>query len=122
MHPELISTALGIGVSFGEVDFDYLGSQDHRRYMSFGDLVCFTRDLTDLACRTNLDGEASARFESPIIVTRPVFKHVYRQCIFDSRSQRVGDVEKYSLISLPGRSGAFPVYTIFPDNIVSRSS
>jgi class 3 adenylate cyclase len=122
VHSELISTALGIGVSFGEVDFDYLGSQDHRRYMCFGDLVCFTQDLTELACRTKIDGEASPRFDAPIIVTRPVFEFLYRQCIFDSRDQKVGDVEKCSLIGLPGRSATYPVYTLFPGNITSSSS
>lgn len=113
-----ITTALAVAVSLGDVEFDYLGSCDHRRYMTFGDHVSFIKELTKRACRTELDDEEdSERLEPPILVTQPVFVLVHGACIHDRPGAPVGSVERKVLVRLPERPAKIPIYPLWPDNV-----
>jgi class 3 adenylate cyclase len=72
---EHIEPALGIGINFGRVRFNYFGGRGHREYSPIGDHVNFTQRLERMASRKIDDDDESSNIplsnQGPIITKDP---------------------------------------------------
>lgn len=116
-HTEHLATGLAAAISYGGVEFDYVGSRDHRSYMAFGDHVSLVKDLVSCASRTVLDSVSSRRLEAPILVTQPAFLQARQSCIRDAPGQQTGAVDANAHLQLPTTGVGIPAYSLWPSNV-----
>jgi len=68
---EPLDFRLGIGINFGEVIFDYFGSEGSRVYSALGDHVNFAQRLESQAARH--DDRVPGGMRAPILLSRPAW-------------------------------------------------
>ncbi len=133
---EQITLAPAIGIDYGKVVFDYVGSHKKRVYMAVGERVSFVKNLASLAGRENHDafvtdsprmrfcpvmqyipsGNQQSGRTAPILLSQSAYtwsKHVLKERPGDP----AGTVHHSRTIRLPGRPTLYSVYELWPENV-----
>lgn len=139
-HNDVIDMRLGVGMNYGEVMFDYFGSQEiagttgvdlisgYAEYTAIGDHVNAAQRLESLASKPSVAVsllergpgrlERSEKFIAPTVMSRTVFRRLGGALhATNADSGRTIEEQYRSSFTLKGKGSAVEAYEVFPDEV-----
>jgi class 3 adenylate cyclase len=115
-HNQHVTTGLAAAITFESVQFDYIGSKDHRSYMALDHLTA-VKALAAMAHRTELDDKDNPRLAAPILVSQAAFMNARRSCIRPKPNQRAEELDAGVFLKIRGSQTPVPIFQLWPENI-----
>jgi class 3 adenylate cyclase len=138
LHCEHISLEASIGIDYGEVFFDYVGSAKNCVYMALGDHVDLVKKLANLSIRSEVekcsDPAIRAKYSNqtyhsaldPAIKAGPILlsqtAYIRSKHIIKPHEKQSQNVHQPLVIMLPGKVSPYAIYSVAPENIDLISS